>query len=441
MGTNPSKEVEVDVGPESTILNEETLRSKFKGKNGSTYEEDFLSSILRHNEPKITNFILQLSDQMRLTTEEVNKFKMMIDTEPHSDLIDSIPSCGGEVYKNSCLGIFGWWNDEDPDPKNKSFVFYKLPDLNERVHRFYQKIDSFDLESLQKEFSREIIEAKEFESRLNLDLEQTKSKYNDKINELKKQGDNDNISIFSYEDDSYYRGEIKNGLRNGFGEEINLKGNYYYAGIWKNGKRTGNCLILKKREDGVNVYFSKNKTITGLFKMTGEGTYIWPNQEKYVGNWKEGMRNEKGKKYYLNGVLEYDGEWENDKKEGKGKVYREKDGSLSYDGYWINGERNGWGTYYRESGKKKYEGQWEDDTITGEGTYFRQDGESLKYFGRLKKGLRDGEGISYYENGKKNYEGEWKNDMKEGWGTSYGRNGVSIIYEGEWMNGDPTHEQ
>ena len=43
----------------------------------------------------------------------------------------------------------------------------------------------------------------------------------------------------------------------------------------------------------------------------GEGTYIYPGGEKYVGGWKDGKFHGEGTLTYVNGVIEK-GIWEND---------------------------------------------------------------------------------------------------------------------------------
>ena len=46
----------------------------------------------------------------------------------------------------------------------------------------------------------------------------------------------------------------------------------------------------------------------------------------------------KGKEYYYNGNLKFEGDYLNGKKNGKGKEYND-DGELIYEGEYLNGER------------------------------------------------------------------------------------------------------
>ena len=62
--------------------------------------------------------------------------------------------------------------------------------------------------------------------------------------------------------------------------------------------------------------------------------------EMYVGEYnKEGLRHGKGKVFYLNGDIKYDGDFIDDKYEGNGKYYHE-DGE-HYIGQFKNGLRHG----------------------------------------------------------------------------------------------------
>ena len=64
--------------------------------------------------------------------------------------------------------------------------------------------------------------------------------------------------------------------------------------------------------------------------------------------------NEKGKEFFLNGELKYDGEYLNGKRNGKGKEYYDN-GKLEFEGEYLNGKRNGKGKEC-DDGKLIYEG-------------------------------------------------------------------------------------
>ena len=66
--------------------------------------------------------------------------------------------------------------------------------------------------------------------------------------------------------------------------------------------------------------------------------------------------NGKGKEYYC-GILEFEGEYLNGKRHGKGKEYRDN-GKLKFEGEYLNGERNGKGKQYWNDGKLIFEGEF-----------------------------------------------------------------------------------
>lgn len=80
----------------------------------------------------------------------------------------------------------------------------------------------------------------------------------------------------------------------------------------------GNLLSCEDREE------EKKKEQEKLCK-------IFPNNEKYIGNFKKNLRHGEGHYLFSNGDR-YEGYWENDQKSGKGTLYY-ADGSL-YIGQW-----------------------------------------------------------------------------------------------------------
>ena len=69
----------------------------------------------------------------------------------------------------------------------------------------------------------------------------------------------------------------------------------------------------------------------------------------YDGEYKNNKRDGKGKEYY-NGIIIYDGEYKNDKKHGKGKEFYEN-GELYFEGMYCFGEK-GKGNFYKNRKKK-----------------------------------------------------------------------------------------
>ena len=69
--------------------------------------------------------------------------------------------------------------------------------------------------------------------------------------------------------------------------------------------------------------------------------------------------------------------------------------------------RNGKGIEYYSNGNIKYDGEFVNDKFEGKGKYIWEDGNY--YIGQFKNGLSHGKGIEYYSNGNIMYDGEWIN--------------------------------
>ena len=179
-------------------------------------------------------------------------------------------------------------------------------------------------------------------------------------------------------------------------------------------------------------------------KQTGEIMY---NGYRYVGEFKDGKPNGKGKIYLPNNNY-YDGEWSDGKPQGYGiRVLDE----LRYEGFFVNGEPHGNGKLFGPNGIRT-EGTFNQGTIT-EGTFYFPSGDKYvghlldflpygngtayyssgdKYVGTWKKGTKDGKGTYYYNDGKK-YIGEFSNDMQHGNGTFFLQDGSKWV--GTWVKG------
>ena len=147
----------------------------------------------------------------------------------------------------------------------------------------------------------------------------------------------------------------------------------------------------------------------------GTRTWKWAHKgEKYVGEWKFGMRNGQGINIYGNGPNkgdEYVGEWKNDRPHGQGTYTYER--GDKYVGEFKNGNMNGQGTYTWAKGPSKgdkYVGKWWNGMKNGQGTYTWIKGPYKgEYVGEWLDEMRHGEGIHFFANGEKK-QGEWVND-------------------------------
>lgn len=176
------------------------------------------------------------------------------------------------------------------------------------------------------------------------------------------------------------------------------------------GSMRGEALALTSREG-----FSVLAALRCL-QLPAHGTFSATEVEAYTGEYANGLRSGSGTYRYPTGSV-YEGEWKDDKKEGRG-TSSVADGNV-YVGEYKNGVREGHGTYYYEDGHV-YIGEWKEDKREGHGTLTYADG--AVYIGQFKKSVREGQGTYTAASGNV-YIGEWKNDKAEGHGKYSFANG------------------
>ncbi|AVK75186.1 Morn repeat domain containing protein [Pandoravirus quercus] len=124
----------------------------------------------------------------------------------------------------------------------------------------------------------------------------------------------------------------------------------------------------------------------------GEGTTRWPNGDLCVGRWYSGKLHAGA--YIWPDGQRYDGEFTDGRLHGRGSCTY-VDGS-HYDGEWVRGEKHGHGvmTY---AGGHKYEGTWAHNQRDGHGIYTWTDGGV--YEGHYCRNRRQGRGTRTYADG------------------------------------------
>ena len=194
--------------------------------------------------------------------------------------------------------------------------------------------------------------------------------------------------------------------------------------------------------------FIENKTAlkTGCIKgncVNGKGTFIWPNGDKYNGNWKNQKPHGLGTFIWVNGT-KYIGDWEFGIQNGQGTVtWTNGD---KYIGGRKNGKADGQGTFIFANGITQ-SGEWKNGNLierdssgkaigcvegncdNGKGTGVWEKG--FKYVGEWKMQNMHGFGIGTWPNGDR-YEGDWVNDQRTGQGKYFYSGGG--VYTGEWKN-------
>lgn len=141
----------------------------------------------------------------------------------------------------------------------------------------------------------------------------------------------------------------------------------------------------------------------------GNGTYIYSNGSKYVGEFKNSMPNGKGR--LISEVGTIFANWVDNTPTGT-VIFTAKRGD-EYVGEMKNGLQHGFGTYKYPNGDK-YTGDWKMGEMDGKGEYFFSDGG--KYIGDWKNGIQNGVGIQIWANGD-SYSGEIKNNQSHGYGV------------------------
>ncbi|KAH6575101.1 hypothetical protein BASA50_007111 [Batrachochytrium salamandrivorans] len=142
--------------------------------------------------------------------------------------------------------------------------------------------------------------------------------------------------LLRYDEKTYYQGEWKDGRRDGVGIMCYSSGNVY-DGQWRDGVKSGIGKMIWK--DRCEEYSGEWKN----GKPNGTGTYIWrmqesmsaqyPMQNRYQGDWIDGMRHGAGVFQYSTGAI-YKGEWVSNMKHGKG-VFKSEYGR-QYIGEFLN---------------------------------------------------------------------------------------------------------
>ena len=199
------------------------------------------------------------------------------------------------------------------------------------------------------------------------------------------------------------------------GSPILLKNTTEVIGIHKQGN-----------EDRKENYGTLIKSITKLFNPMIK---IYKNGEYYIGKTLNDLKQGKGKLYYKNCSIKYEGDFVNDKFEGTGK-YIWKNGEY-YIGQWFNGLKHGKGILYNKNGKIKYDGDYIHNKKEGRGKMVYEDGEY--YVGQFLNNSIHGKGILYYKNNNIKYDGNFVNGQKEGDGKYIWVNGE--YYIGKWLAG------
>ena len=255
-----------------------------------------------------------------------------------------------------------------------------------------------------------------------------------------------------------FEGEYSNKKRNGKGKIYNDVGYVIFEGEFLNGKKNGkgkeyqNVPIIFEGEYLNGMRNGKGRQFGILGKILFEGEYLkgkkWNGKGYHDNNIIYELINGKGyiQEYDSNGCLEYEGEYLNGERNGKGKLYDREYGFLKFEGEFLNGKKwtgkgydkdnnilyelkegNGYIKEYDYKGRLIIEGEYLNGQLNGKviGPYFT---------GEYKNGEKNGKFKEYYEKDKLEFEGEYLNGEKNGKGKWYDWDG-KIKFEGEYLYG------
>ena len=178
---------------------------------------------------------------------------------------------------------------------------------------------------------------------------------------------------------------------------------FSYEGEWKNGKRDGIGILVKKEIAKFIGEFVEDK-------VCGFGKLIDVNGEKYIGYWKESQASGLGI-YSRKEIISYKGYWDNDKQNGFGT---EKWPNLEYIGEYLNGDKEGYGVLNIRDGV--YEGEMKDGNLNGIGSFLFKD--KRKYQGEYINNKIEGYGILTWPDGKV-FVGTFRDNLEDGFGVFY----------------------
>ena len=141
----------------------------------------------------------------------------------------------------------------------------------------------------------------------------------------------------------------------------------------------------------------------------------------------ENGENKNSKEYNNNGDIISIREYLNEKKHEYGKDYY--NGILIFEGEYLNGKRNGKGIEYdSHTGKIIFEGEFISN--------IKWSGKGYNEKNEIEYEIKDGTGkVKEYFNDKLIYEGEYLKGKRNGYGKAYNFYG-ELTFEGEYLNGE-----
>jgi hypothetical protein len=186
-----------------------------------------------------------------------------------------------------------------------------------------------------------------------------------------------------------YEGCFRMHLKHGIGT-VFFKGGDKYSGSFKDDNMDGygvytfvtGMIVKGDWEDGMCLrcdtvqFLIDNNIISGCLEGdcdNGYGVYLWPSGAKYEGEWMNGYENGKGIWYNTEGD-KYVGEFKDRLREGFGVYFYEN--GHTYEGEWRNGNYHGEGIYSNKGRTIIMKGIW-DNHVPVKYTEILKNGEKI----------------------------------------------------------------
>jgi hypothetical protein len=204
--------------------------------------------------------------------------------------------------------------------------------------------------------------------------------------------------------------------------------------LYKKGDKNGRFhkFFLKKNATDHRVLPTNDGSVVigprGEFVPSNVYLVKYPHNGYYVGPLNGQFRHGFGYRSYADPELVYAGEYNNNQKSGKGKLWSRKEKRWVFDGSWANDLKVGYGEMWKNG--VTYKGNWQDDKLDGIGRMDWPSGQV--YEGSFARDFRNGEGTMTFPNGDQ-YVGSWRNGRPHGKGLYQWKSGE--VYQGTWHDG------
>lgn len=245
------------------------------------------------------------------------------------------------------------------------------------------------------------------------------------------------------------KGEMVNGLVDGYCQIYDPDGELIFEGTWSEGKRNGTCIE----------YEYGSVSFQGTYRNDKRNGYGWEYHENELqreGEWVDGVYQQVYKLVWEDNfvgsglgmcissnddLLITTVRWEDGKCNGQAFTYSKKENRVIQGRLYMHGDdidvspiapptlTDG---VVRLPDGTTWKGTVSLDVAMGEGEIYSADNH-LVYRGSMFRNSRYGHGISYHANGKPCYDGLWSNNVRMGDGKEYDENG-ELLKEGVWIN-------